>query len=352
MIHLLSSKVGTIEASKVLFHSVVVLFIIALGATQTHAQSLRTQTLELVPGWNSVYLEVDPSDSSPEILFAGTPVDVVASHSEPGSTAQFATNPGVDMLQGYGWAVWYSPERGDHVLSSLYSVYGGQGYLIHSRTNASFEITGDVPVLPGKWIPNAYNFVGFTLQSPGEPTFAQFFSSSAAHNHNKIYRLKSGIWRQVLDPAAEVMRSGEAFWIYCDGHSSYTGPLAVSVPSVLGLVLERDSGSEIVFRNNTDHPVAFWVDHLPDQNTPLPMQSVIRAYDTDLKGLRDLTVSYDSGPWSQSFPALDAGAAIRFPLLLKTGEAPKGASYSLLRIQSDVGTEVYIPVTAYMEDLD
>jgi hypothetical protein len=148
------------------------------------------------------------------------------------------------------------------------------------------------------------------------------------------------------------MRSGEAFWIYCQGHSDFTGPLDVSVPSGLGVVLEPGSVTDMTFRNTTDYPISFWVDHLPDQNTPIPMQTIIRAVDTDQNGLRDLKVFFGAGSWSQQFPTLAAGEAIRLPLLLKSSEAPKGTSYSLLRIQSDLGTEVYIPVTAYMEDLD
>ena len=61
---------------------------------------------------------------------------------------------------------------------------------------------------------------------------------------------------------------------------------------------------------------------------------------------------FPAGAWTQQFPALEPGAAIRLPLWLDAAEAPSGMVYSLLRIQSDIGTEVYIPVTAYKEDLN
>jgi hypothetical protein len=179
------------------------------------AQAIRTQTLALAAGWNAVFLEVDPTESEPAILFAAHPVDVVATLGTPTPAAQFVRNAGVDLFKAYGWAVWYAPARPDAFLSTLYAVQGGKAYLIHATTNAALTVSGTVPPLQMNWIPDAFNFAGFAVQNPGAPTFEQFFGGSTAHQHNRIYRLVNGTWRQVLDPGAQTMRAGEAFWIYC-----------------------------------------------------------------------------------------------------------------------------------------
>ena len=49
------------------------------------AESIRTQTLQLQPGWNAVFLEVYPADPDPAIMFANTPIDVAAAFYASGS---------------------------------------------------------------------------------------------------------------------------------------------------------------------------------------------------------------------------------------------------------------------------
>src|SRR5437667_8818882 len=204
------------------------LFLACLAAAPTiRAETTRTQTIQLHQGWNAVFLEVYPPNSDPGLLFASTPVDIAASYYAHASSAQFIARPGSEMFKKAGWGVWYAGNRPDAFLKTLYSIYGQQAYLIHSTRDYTWSITGAVTPAAARWQPNAFNFVGFSVNSPGAPTFAQFFGGSLAHNHNRIYRLSNGAWRQVLDPSAETMQSGEAFWIYCNGNSGYQGPLQV-----------------------------------------------------------------------------------------------------------------------------
>ena len=333
----------------------LVLFLLLLGLFATSlplsAQPVRQQTINLSSGWNAVFLEVDPLISDPASLFADVPVDIIAAYTTPRRSAQFVGNPSADMLRAYGWGVWYAPHRSDALLTTLYSLNGHTPYLIHSATNVTMTIDGRVPPTRRSWTPNAYNFTGFTVQSPGAPTFAQFFGPSSAHNHNKIYRLVDGTWRQVLDPTAEVMRSGEAFWIYTRGRSDYNGPLDVSVPSVFGLALSRESGSTVTFRNRTGHPLAFAVEHITEHNDVIPMAMVVRAFDEEAPGFRNMTLHFDAGPWDHQFPELEPGAALRLPLNLNLRDAPSGVLHSILRIRTDLGTETYLAVTASKGEL-
>ncbi len=315
------------------------------------AQAIRPQTLQLAPGWNAVHLEVDPLVSNPAELFASQPIDIVAAYDPPLSGAQFVSNPEANMLGVFGWGVWYSPRRPDAFLSRLYRLKGASAYLFHATTNATVEILGRLPPRRPQWLPDAYNLVGFSVQAPGGPTFKQFFEASPAHNHNKIYRLTNGTWRQVTDPAAAVMRSGEAFWIYCDGHSDYSGPLQVEAPSFFGVMLTSQSGGELVFRNRTSHPVAFTVEHIVAHNNPIPLSVAVRTVDEAAGGFRTVTVPFAAGPWEQPFPPLEAGAGLRLPLELRLSDAQAGVCHSIFKIKSDMGTCDYIGVTATRDDL-
>jgi len=327
-------------------------FIFSLVIHDGHADGIkRTQSVELQPGWNAVYLEIDPDISTPSELFADVPVDVVASFVASGNPAQFIKNPTAKMLSVYGWAVWYAPSRSDDFLSNLFAIQGAKSYLIHAKTNATLHIEGTSATEAIKWTPNSYNYVGFSVVSPGAPTFQNFFRGSSAHNHNKIYRLVDGTWRQVLNPGAEVMKAGEAFWIYCDGRSDYPGPLEVSTRMSLGVNLSSQGGDQVIFRNRTIHPVSFTVEHITDPNFPVPISTPVVASDDEAGGLRTVSVHFDAAHFEQDFPALEAGDAMRLPLMLRLQDAGEGERYSLLKVTTDLGTTTYIPVTATRGDL-
>jgi len=168
-------------------------------------------------GWNAVFLEVAPQDPEPAKVFAGTPVDIAAAFSGPLTSAQFMTDPGANLFRLAGWSAWYAESRPDAFLKSLHAINGQQGYLLHARQDFTLSVTGLVSPAAVRWQADAFNYVGFSVDAVTAPTFARFFGGSAAHNHNRIYRLENGVWRQATNPAAEVMRSGEAFWIFCTG---------------------------------------------------------------------------------------------------------------------------------------
>jgi len=311
----------------------------------------RVQTIELNQGWNAVYLEIDPDISKPADLFANSPVDIVASYVPSKTTAQFIKNPSANMLSVYGWSVWYAPSRSDEFLSNLYDIQGAKSYLIHAKTNTSIQIEGTTAVEAVKWIPDSYNYVGFSVAASGAPSFETFFRGSSAHHHNKIYRLVDGTWRQVLNPGAEVMKSGEAFWIYCDGRSDYPGPLEVSTRMSLGVSISSLGGDQVVFRNRTIHPVSFSVEYSTNPNYPVPMSTPVMAMDEAAGGLRTVSVHFDAVHFEQSFPPLEAGDAMRLPLMLRLQDALEGERYALLKVTTDLGTITYIPVTATRDDL-
>lgn len=324
---------------------------VTLTLCPAHGEPRHSQTVNLVTGWNAVYLELDPDLSDPANTFAGQPVDVVASYVPAQSRAQFVEDPQAQLLRAYGWSVWYAPQRSDAFLSSLYAIQGAKPYLIHATTNTTIELVGTLPPTPPVgWMADAFNLVGFSVADPGAPTFQQFFSGSPAHAHNRIYRLVNGTWRQVLTPDTELMRSGEAFWIYCDGHSTYPGPLEVTTSSHLGVVLSSRSGSDLVLRNRVGHPLAVTIVNDAVGNGNVPLSVPVRAYDPALKVMGTLTVELGGGSWTQSFPPLEVGAAMRLPLQLRLSDMNPGTQHALLKVLTDLGTVTYVAVTATRDD--
>jgi hypothetical protein len=321
----------------------------ALTACGAWAQA-RTQTISLGKGWNAVWLEVEPEPAAPEALFGGKPIDIAALYAVPVSSAQFVENPAVNVQTLGGWTVWFAPHRADAPLSRLGRLVANKGYLIHALEAVTLEVRGEVRLTEARWTPDSYNLVGFPVQTPGAPTFKQFFQGSSAHNHSKIYRLVNGTWRQVLSPDAETLRSGEAFWIYCDGASDYPGPLQVTPGTKLGVYLTEKGTCALSFLNRTTHPLAFTLEQLPADSGGVPMSAVVAVYQDNVVGKAGgAPVDFPAGAWSQLFPTYEAGTGVTVPLALRPQELTKGTTTSLLKVTTDLGSVTYVPVTAVKE---
>jgi hypothetical protein len=183
------------------------------------------------------------------------------------------------------------------------------------------------------------------------PTFGQFFAGSAAHRHNRLYRLVDGSWKRVSDPSSESMRSGEAFWIYSDGRSDYQGPLRVDTLARQGLVLGERPG-ELVLRNLASHPLQPKIHHLAAQGEPVPLAFVVQVTGDPRSLARRAPMAKPSGPWLQEMPPLEAGASVRVPMATRLDAMHSHAQVSLLRIDTDLGTESWVPVVGIREDLE
>ncbi len=314
------------------------------------ADHLRTQTLALQAGWNAVFFAVDPVESDPDALFSETTVDMVATYDQAISMGQFSSDPSADMLRQLGWGIWYSAHREDSFLTDLSVIHGNKAYLIHASADEILSVEGTVRILETQWKPSAFNLVGFTLDESAPPTFAQFFGASSAHKDQALYRLIDGVWTAVQLPSATPMKNGEAFWVYCNGFSIFEGPLMVETSTSAGVSL-REGTEEVVLRNVTAHPVEPTIEHITSGSDYVPMAMVIEVIGESGESLDSIPVSMGDGSWIQNLPMLEAGAATRVPLQLRSDAATKATVKSLLCIKTDLGTETWVPVTGLREDL-
>ena len=327
----------------------VLLAVLWLLVGSVRADTTRTQTIPLKAGWNAVYLEVEPVDSAPAKVMAGSPVDSVASFFDPGVSPQFVSNPDANLFKAAGWGVWYAESRPDAFLKSLHAMYGQQAYLIHATNDCSLSVTGEVVPAKMKWTPDAFNFTGFSVSSTIPPTFDQFFAGSPALHHNKIYRLVNSTWRQVTTPTSETLRSGEAFWIYCSGATTYQGPLGVETTTSQGVVLGL-GGDSIVLRNATSHPVVPALEHVASGTNSVPLMFVVQAVGGAAAPIQSMAVPQSDGNWSQALPPMEAGASIKIPLEARVESMTLPVHKSLLKVSTDMGTEAWIPVIAVRSD--
>jgi hypothetical protein len=90
-----------------------------------------------------------------------------------------------------------------------------------------------------EWLSDSFNFTGFQVESVNAPTFQNFFASSPAHTGQRVYRLVNGLWSLVVSPTTTRLASGEAYWIFCRGPSTFAGPLEVGVEQGYGLDYEH-----------------------------------------------------------------------------------------------------------------
>lgn len=212
-----------------------------------HSQTA-SQTITLIPGWNAIWLEVNPvypaghpregQAKGPAEFFgdALTPAEtekilIVTSPKPLAGTAEyFAANPtSVSAFNQDEWEQWHNPQLpGDN----LAVISGNRPYLIRTSGRISITIEGKVRFHRPSWNPDRYNLIGFGLD--GSPTFHDFFAASGpTHPTDKIYRLNpaTGSWALLPSPLTDTMRANEAYWIFSSGPSDYMGPVSVDFDS-------------------------------------------------------------------------------------------------------------------------
>ena len=214
-------------------------FVLALFFALTFPASAQwaTQTIQLRPGWNAVFLELQPDPREIDSVFAGVPVESVWRWNRRFNPVEFIQDPTSLVPAQPDWLVFFPTTHPLANQSTLFSIDGCRAYLIKLPDNAAavtWSVTGTVTARKIEWLSDSFNFVGQILPENNPPTFQTFFNGSAAHNNQAAYRLTpQGTWQQV--PATTAMQRGEAFWIRCNGPSDFQGPLNVTLPQQSGL---------------------------------------------------------------------------------------------------------------------
>ncbi|MCG3130084.1 MAG: hypothetical protein FLDDKLPJ_00832 [Phycisphaerae bacterium] len=227
-----------VRRSRLVFPGATLAF---LAGMQAQAQILE-QSVSLQPGWNAVFLEVEPEPDEISVVFAGAPVRSIWLNEPTLSMGPAADCPdegevGCPITTPVAWQVWYPPENPAHVIGALRTLRGGRAYLIEAADAATVTLRGIPTSARTSWR-QGFNLAGFhvTRDAGAAPAFAAFLSGSPAHADASIFELKpDGSLRRVEDPTTSRIAAGRAYWVESKRNAVYDGPIRIDAASLRGI---------------------------------------------------------------------------------------------------------------------
>lgn len=260
-----------------------------------------TQEIPLAPGWNAVYLSVQPATADCASVFAGIPVQSVGMWSKRETRLQFTTDPAQLLPRNPDWLYWMPPTDPQAILSSLFSIHGGQSYLIRLRADATpitWRIKGTPVPFSRQWLSQSLNLTGLPVP-PETATFENFFRPTTAiqtaqTEGGEIYQVNSaGQATRIWQPARAKVQLGMAYWIRCQDTTRYAGPLRVELD--YGTALEFPAGvwtRRLVMKNESQAAITAQVRRLPSE-TPPPGTAPLAG---------EVPLSYREKDWTHGLP--------------------------------------------------
>jgi len=213
-----------------------------------------SQDIVLSPGWNAVYLEMQPTPSDCSAVFSNRAVESVWMWNRRFSTIEYEVDPNTLLPDDPHWMVWFPESNPEAFLSRLNGLNGSTAYLIKVPTNAApytLTIKGRAEIPYFDWFPHALNLVGLPVNPGQAPTFMDFFRHTSSIDtsqgyQNELFEIRAdGSSVRIVAPARKDIESGVAYWIKCAGKPDSTAPLQVDAPEFTGLdfgtvMTERD----------------------------------------------------------------------------------------------------------------
>ncbi|TQV81171.1 hypothetical protein FKG94_08670 [Exilibacterium tricleocarpae] len=322
-------------------------FFLLLMSPLTFSDSIVDQSFSLHPGWNALYLEVDPDDGDPQTendrapgkVFAAPEISRVWSHPYASTTAQYIQSPSDKGFNEAGWKLFIPDQPGSNnesFLTNLYAVIPGQVYLVKVTGSSAINITvrGKPGYRPIQWQQQQFNLVGFYVDPDQPVTFADMLGLSSGQTPS-IYTLgNNSQWTLVPNGKNTVIESGKGYWVYNDGSTYQTGTL--HIPQILqnGLSFQQDNRIaqlSLINRLASTTNMSFSV----DDNFPL-------LYFT---GSDDEDVMPRWQDIGQLTPSVDPGKAFRKMVSVDLGRLAAGGNDSVLTIRGG-GMRIRLPLSA------
>lgn len=324
----------------------------ALWPTQAQAEWAR-QTLNLQAGWNAVFLEVQPDENLCNAVFGGAPVESVWHWNGSDKPTTFVQDPTNLVPEMPDWQTWFPTESPKNFLSDLFAVHGGRTYLIKSSEPHTLELRGRLVIRKQQWKADSLNLVGFHTNADQPPTFRSFFSHNKSTANQPIYRITpDGASVLIASPATETMRAGEAYWVMCEGDSTYNGPLGLNLDGGEGLAFgEVLTEQPLELVNPTDTPKTVTVRMVPsDIPTTKSAKANLPVVAGEVKLAFKRILAWEPLDEPLVFE-LDPAGTQRLNLAVLRGRMASGAanpSYyaSVLEITDDAGVKFRVPVSA------
>lgn len=342
----------------------------AVTATSAQGQWL-TQNFLLQQGWNSVFIEVDPSPAHADELFAGLPITAVwtrapAQFVEGPPDCQDPDDPTCVPPDTGDWWVWLPPNDPHALVRNLRLIRGGRVYLIHATQATNLSVTGEPSSTVTAWR-SGFNLSGLYVVDDvnSASTFTGYFSGSPVHANTTVFRIQSnGSPVPVTNLGTTRITPGKGYWVKCSADIEYDGPIGFDPASLRGIDFAENLLEHYMrLTNLTSGARNVTLAYTPSASVPSsPAGLPALAGDVPLAYL-----SYQSGQvedaftWqelvSQAFALGSAGqpAAARTIRLgvrraglapaMIDGDGPDAAYQGLLRVTDGEGYERYLPVS-------
>lgn len=311
----------------------------------------KTQTISLRPGWNAVFVEVQPAPAEPADVFRDIPIESVWMWNRTFSPVQFIEDVD-ELVPGQpDWLVYLPPSAAPTEFTNLFAIQGGRAYLVKLGGSApvTWNVTGTPVARPTDWLADSYNLVGFYVDPTSPPSFAEYFAPSPEHAGGAVYGLSaSGHWEAVESPGTERIQPGQAYWVYCKGSSTYPGPLRVGLEQGGAVNFGRVLTEQLVRIEN--HSAASRQIQLRPQASAAPpdgpeLAGAVPLSYWDSAQRKDIVLG---APFTVSIAPgghLSVRLAVRRPDMAPAN-SPEALYQSLLEVRDNAGTLLTIPVVA------
>jgi hypothetical protein len=272
---------------------------LVLLAPLTSRAQWQSQTITLKPGWNAVFLHVDPSYDT-LLNQVGTnssiPIKEVWLWQPSLTTAQFIQNPQTPASGNSQWAAW---DRGLGGSSPLQRLVGNAAYLVRNTNSVDYVWTVKGKPVPPRyvWTTTGLNFLGFPTPTNNTPDFDKFLTPAPEFQRNaEIYYYPGGElgatnpMRLFALHTTPVTR-GQAYWMRAgDTYNRYYGPFEVSLQNADGVQL-GDSASQYRFRlrNLTTGDLKVNLQLITSETPPAGQSNIVAAPPLLLRGALNLT---------------------------------------------------------------
>jgi hypothetical protein len=218
------------------FLNLLLAFLIVGLAATVKAQST-TQPVTLNPGWNAVWLEVEPQDNATDAVFEDLEIGSVWTWLNPETPAEFIQSVSEAEFKQAGWQRWFPPAREESILNNLFRIQANRAYLIRfdGASPTVWTVTGRPSVRRPVWSPDGFSLRGLPVDPASPPTFLNFFRHSSAHFEAEnstlqpMFRLNSATGAWVAVAPTDPVQSGHAYWIFTAGASDYSAPLDLTL---------------------------------------------------------------------------------------------------------------------------
>ena len=152
----------------------------ALMLTDSAWSQWTKQEIVLRPGWNAVFLYVQPEPSDCDTLFASAPftVESVRAYNSAFSSVQYIQDMNSLIPSDPPWIAWVPSNATERFANTLFRLDCGKAYFIKLPDGAStttWNVVGKPVRMDIDWRADACNLVGFQLDETNPPSFAQVF---------------------------------------------------------------------------------------------------------------------------------------------------------------------------------